>query len=171
MIVYQHSETGELMRHHRSPGADWQVVADPAPDDFGAAPYVVEAGQLVPDLAAARAKQRTIINAARDAAQDGGAMTPFGPMDSNERSRQLLNGAVSAAQIALANAEPFTVTWTLADDSAVTLTAADTITAGLAVAAHVASIHERARVLKARIAAATSFAAIAAITWSIEDPA
>jgi hypothetical protein len=86
-----------------------------------------------------------------------------------QRSRQFLNGAVAAAQIALANETPFAVDWTLADDSTVELDAAGVIAAGLAIAGHVGTIHQRARVLKARIDAAETLAAIAAVTWTLED--
>ncbi len=124
---------------------------------------------LIPDLDAARARQRALINAARDAAQDGGAMTPSGAFDSNERSRQFLNGAVMTATLAQLNSQPFSIDWTLADNSVVTLSGAALIEAGVAVALHVDAIQRRARVLKERIDAAETLAEIVAIGWTLED--
>lgn len=149
--------------------AGWTVAADPLPADYFDRPYRIENGVLVPDLAAARARQRAMINAGRDAAQDGGAETPSGRFDSASRSREFLNGAVVAAQIALAQGQPFSINWTLANNNVVTLDAPGIIAAGLAVAAHVDAMHSRARVLKSRIDAATTLAGIAAITWTVAD--
>lgn len=147
----------------------WQVIADPAPADYHPDLYAVVDGALVPDLARARVAQRAIINAARDAAQDAGADTPSGRMNSDQRARQFINGAVSSAQIALAAGQPFLIDWTLANNSDVTLDAEAMITAGLAVAAHVNAMHQRARVLKARIDAAETLADICAVQWTLED--
>lgn len=124
-----------------------------------------------PDLPAARVRQRALINAARDAAQDGGADTPSGRFDSAPRSREFLNGAALAATLAGMNSQPFTINWTLANNSVVTLDGPQIIAAGLAVAAWVDSVHQRAVVLKARIDAAETAAAISAIVWSLADPA
>lgn len=170
MIVMLDPETG--IRQHVLSAAgheNWIVLADPAPEDYDERLYQVIDGALVPDLETARAEQRAIINAARDAAQDGGADTPSGRFDSAGRSREFLNGAVMAATLAGLNQQPFSIAWTLADNSVVTLDGAAIIAAGLAVAAHVDAIHQRARVLKARIDAAETLADIRAVTWTLED--
>lgn len=170
-VVLHNAATGELVvtAHAADWGEGWTVVADPAPADIETAPYLLAGGVLVPDLAAARATQRAIINAARDAAQHGGAVTSFGTFDTSQRSLLFLNGAVSAAQAALAASASYYVDWTRADDTVATLDAMDTITAGLEVAAHIDTIHQRARVLKQRIDDATTLAAIAAVVWTLED--
>lgn len=171
MIAIHNAETGEIqyVASLAGIGAQWAVVADPAPADLALVPYSVVAGVLVPDLAVVRARQRAIINAGRDAAQDGGADTPSGRFDSAPRSREFLNGAVTNALIAQAGAQPFSIDWTLATNNVVTLTGAQIITAGIAVAQHVDAMHQRARVLKARIDAAETLAAIAAVVWSLVD--
>ena len=128
-------------------------------------------GVYLPDLPAARVRQRALINAARDAAQDGGCDTPSGRFDSAPRSREFLNGAALAATLAGMNSQPFTINWTLANNSVVTLDGPQIIAAGLAVAAWVDSVHQRAVVLKSRIDAAETTAAISAIVWSLADPA
>lgn len=171
MIVIQHGTTDEVQIVATLDGIseEWAIVADPAPADFFTAPYLVEAGALVPDLATARAAQRAVINAARDAAQDGGADTPSGRFDTAGRSREFLNGAVTTAVLAQLNSQGFSINWTLADNSVVTLTGAELIAAGVAVALHVDAIHQRAVVLKDRIDAAETLAAITAIGWTLED--
>jgi Domain of unknown function (DUF4376) len=172
MIAIHNSATGEIAYVASLAGVDlavWAVVADPAPADVATAPYKVADGVLVPDLDAAKARQRSIINAARDAAQDGGAVTPFGVFDSSERSLTYLNGAIKAAEKLAALELPSDTNWTRADNVNVTLTVTELTTAGLAVAAHINAMHQRGRVLKSRIDAATTLAEIAAIGWTLED--
>lgn len=171
MILIQNNATGGLQMVHSLDGyaEGWTVVADPVPADFASGLYLVGNGALVPDLATARARQRAVVNAGRDAAQDGGADTPSGRFDSTPRSREFLNGAITNALIAQAAGVPFTISWTLANNSVVTLTGAELITAGIAVAAHVDAMHQRARVLKERIEAAGTLAEIAAIGWTAAD--
>lgn len=95
------------------------------------------------------------VKARRDAAIDGGATTPSGVVDSDALSRSNISGAVLAAVIAQAAGAPFSMDWTLKDNSVVTLDAADMIAVGLAVMSHVNSAHAVARVLRATIEAAT----------------
>jgi hypothetical protein len=123
-----------------------------------------------PGLDALKARQREEINRARDVAIDGGAVTPAGPVDTNLQSRVLIAGAAQAAMIAASQQQAFQLEWTLADNSAAELDGQGIIALGLAVAAHVDAMHQRARVLKARIDAAEDAEGVAAITWTLEDP-
>jgi len=174
MIALRNSVTGELAIVDSAAGydADWTVAADPAPEQ----PFVWDAsandsaGALVPDLAAARATQRELINAARDTAQDGGADTPSGRFDSAPRSREFLNGAVTNALLSQLAEVAFSIDWTRADNTPVTMSAAQTIAAGQAVAGWVDAVHQRGVVLKARIDAAETLAAIRAVVWTLSDP-
>jgi len=170
MIALRNSVTGELAIVDSAAGydADWTVAADPAP----AQPFMWDdvAGELVPDLAAARATQRELINAARDTAQDGGADTPSGRFDSAPRSREFLNGAVTNALLSQLAEVAFSIDWTRADNTPVTMSAAQTIAAGQAVAGWVDAVHQRGVVLKARIDAAETLAAIRAVVWTLSDP-
>jgi len=150
--------------------ADGVVVADPAPVDWQTAAYTVVDGVLVAALDVARARQRIVINRGRDAAIDAGVATEFGIFDTNLGSRLLISGAVQAASLALANELPWSISWTMADDNEKELTAAEMISAGLQVAAAVDAIHQRSRVLKGRIEAATTLAEVDAVIWTLEDP-
>lgn len=142
----------------------------PLPADLVGMPYAIVEGAPVADLAAVRARQRAMINQARDMAQDGGCDTPSGRFDTKPRSREFLNGAVLAATLAGMNSEAFTINWKLANNSVVTLNGPQIIAAGLAVAAWVDTVHQRAVVLKARIDAAATVAAILAVGWTLTDP-
>jgi hypothetical protein len=169
MIAIWHEADGTLEFALSADGRGGVVVADPAPADWATAPYTVVDGVLVPALDVARARQRALINQARDAAQDGGAETPSGRFDSAPRSREFLNGAAQLALMAQLADAPFSIQWTLADNSTVTLDAAEMIAAAAAVAAHVDAMHQRGRVLKARIDAAETMAEIEAVVWTLED--
>jgi hypothetical protein len=168
-VIIWHEASGELEAAPSAEGRGGVVVADPAPDDWGLVPYRYEGGALVQVLASVRARQRSVINAGRDAAQDGGADTPFGRMDSNSRSREFLNGAAQLALMAKLAGNPFSVDWTLADNSTVTLDADQMIAAAAAVAAHVDAMQQRGRALKSRIDDAGTLAEIEAVVWTLAD--
>lgn len=91
------------------------------------------------------------IKARRDAMIDGGAPTPSGAVDSYLEARTNIAGAVQAATIAQAAAQPFSVSWTLLNNSVVVLDATAMIALGLAVLAHVNACHDRARALRDQI--------------------
>jgi hypothetical protein len=167
MIVIRNTVTGELQVVASATGydSDWTTVADPAPEG----PIRWDGTAVVIDLDAAKARQRALINRARDTAQDGGADTPSGRFDSAPRSREFLNGAVTNALLANISSQAFSITWTRADNSSVTMDADETIAAGVAVATWVDTVHNRARVLKDRIDEATTLAAVQAVTWTLTD--
>lgn len=76
-----------------------------------------------------------------------------------------INGAFSAAKAAFDAGQPFEVTWTLADNSFVTLSAPQMIQVGLDLVAHVNAAHEHARTKRTAIYAATSIPEVEAIEW------
>jgi hypothetical protein len=156
VIALQNTETGAVQFVAALDGVDLAVW-----EEVDAATAGIEQ---------ARTLQRGIINRARDAAIDGGAETPAGAVDTTLASRLLISGAVQAAMIAGAAEQAFAIEWTLADNSVAELDGPGMIGLGLAVAAHVDAIHQRARVLKARIEAAETVAEVEAVVWSLEDP-
>jgi len=121
------------------------------------------------DLSIARAARIEQLKAERDALQDGGCMTPLGRMDSNSRSREFLNGAVAAAQVALAAGEAWSIAWTMEDNSIVVHDAAQIVAAGLAVAAHVVAMHAIYTGLRGAVEAAETVAAVEAVVWPAEQ--
>lgn len=104
------------------------------------------------------------VKSKRDAVIDGGVLVDgIGTFDSNLESRVNIAGAVSMAQIALANEQLFSMSWTLADNSVVTLDGSQMIAVGVAVGQHVAAAHENAQGLRLAIEAAEDAEALAAI--------
>ena len=96
------------------------------------------------------------VKAKRDAAINGGAMTPIGMVDSNELSRTNITGAAVGALIAQAAGAPFSIEWTAQDNSVHTLDGAGMIALGMAALQHVSHAHDVARDFRVAIEAAAS---------------
>lgn len=99
----------------------------------------------------------------REAKVDGGAPTPSGVVDSDTLARSNIAGATLAATIARGANQPYSVVWTLQDNTTVTLDADAMIAVGLAVMAHVDACYSRGRVLRAAIDGAADMAELLAI--------
>lgn len=123
-------------------------------------------GDFLPTL---RSEKWNKLKAARDEAEWGGVDTPWGRFDSDEQSQGKINGAVTAALVLTAQQQAFLQNWTLADNSVVQLDGTAMVTVGLMIMAWVDAVHQRSRVLRARVATATTAAEVAAITWSMTD--
>lgn len=76
-----------------------------------------------------------------------------------------IGGAVQMALIAQVASAPFTIDWTLADNSVVTLNAQQMIGVGVALGRHIAAIYDTARALRETIDSATSKQNVDAISW------
>jgi hypothetical protein len=83
----------------------------------------------------------------RDRAEFGGFSWDGSRFDSDALSQQRITGAVTLAMMNSA----FLISWTLADNTVRTLTAADMIAVGVALGQHVNACQERARVLRREI--------------------
>lgn len=79
----------------------------------------------------------------------------------DEVSQRRIQGAVQLSAID----DTLTLDWTLADNSVQTFTAADYIQIGQALAVHVSQCHERGRILRLEIEAATTLEELEAIVW------
>lgn len=99
----------------------------------------------------------------RQAKMDGGVVTPWGMVDSDATAKTNISGSVQLAMLAQAAGEPFEIEWTMKDNSEATLDAAAMISIGSAVGAHIAACHERGRVLRMEIFAATTMAELEAV--------
>lgn len=76
-----------------------------------------------------------------------------------------ISGAVQLALLAQMADQPFTINWTLADNSVVSLDGAAVIAVGTALGAMVNSVHDIARSLRMRIDMASTIEEIEAIAW------
>jgi hypothetical protein len=154
MIAVENIDTGEVQlvaSLDGYPSPPWAVL-DPAP----AWPW--------------RDEVRARINRARDEAQEGGADTVIGRLDTSPKSREFLHGKVTEALITQLAGGSYTTNFTRADNTTDSFTGAQIIQAGVDVAAWVDAVHARALVLKGRIDAAETLAELEAITWTLEDP-
>lgn len=92
---------------------------------------------------------RQDLNSARDAEIAKGADTPIGKVDLSGDSLSLLNSAVNRALIAKLSDGEFTETWTLKDNSTVTLEDADSMLAvGRAVSEFISGVYSETRMKK-----------------------
>ena len=131
---------------------------------FAGATYVADAA--VDDIETARACKWAEIKGERDRLENGGFDMPdVGRFDSDADSRARIVGAVTAAKIAKDEGQPFSVEWTLADNTTVMLNAEQVISVGFAMLTHTTSTHEKGRVLRAQIDAAEDVDSLNAITW------
>ena len=131
---------------------------------FAGATYVADAA--VDDIETARARKWADIKAERDRLECGGFDMPgIGRFDSDADSRARIVGAVTAAKIAQDAGQPYSITWTLADNSTADLDAAGIIAVGFALLAHIDAIHQRSRTLRQQIDSAQALQALAAVRW------
>lgn len=123
------------------------------------------------DLDTAKAVKWSEIKAQRDQLECSGFdLAGVGRFDSDEESRNKIIGASLAAKIARDAEQPYSIAWTLADNTVAQLDADGIIDAGFAMLAHLNAIHQRSRALYALIQAAETAEAVAAITWAEPEP-
>lgn len=105
------------------------------------------------------------IKAARDAAINAPLSTPFGTFDADADSRRNLTDAILMLQTLTAMGQEASISWTLLDNTSVTLTDQQLVMVGLSLGARVQTAHATARLLRAAIFAATTAADVAAVIW------
>lgn len=105
-------------------------------------------------LADAKAAMRAKVSDMTRKKQEAGAPTPEGVCDSDMNSRNKLNGAVLMAMLSAQARQPFAITWTMADNSNVSLDGPRMIAMASAVGSYVAACHAQGQALKDAIEAA-----------------
>lgn len=95
------------------------------------------------------------VKAKRDACEQAGCQTPYGPIDTNPDSQRKVGGGSTAA---LALGASFSKKWRMADNSYQVLDAAKMIEVGLLVVAHVDACQQRKNDLDEAIEEATTLA-------------
>ena len=105
------------------------------------------------------------IKTAREAAFNAPLATPHGVFDSGARDRTNITDAVLMAQTLAALGQPVSINFTLANNTTVTLNAAQMVEVGLALGAKVQAAYAIARALRTAIAAAPTIAVVQAISW------
>ncbi len=126
--------------------------------------YVIN-GEPVSDADVIRAAKKAQINAIRDNEE----LQPFEYLgklfDADEKAMKRLSLATQAAQAAILAGQSFSITWTCADNSTIDLDRTQMLGALEAMMRRGVELHEKARVLKALVDAATTAAEVGAIRW------
>lgn len=124
-------------------------------------------GQIVADqsntLAAAKERAWTGIKVARAVAESSDFMYDGGYYQADKAR---ITGAVQLAVLAKMNSQPYTVTWTLTDNTTRTLSADQMIAMGIALGKHVDGVFSLGRAFRARINAATTIEEASAVVWT-----
>ena len=105
------------------------------------------------------------IKASRDAAEFGKFTALAHVFDGDEQSKSRISDAVLMAVLSQSAGQPFSINWTLADNSVVALSGAQMIAVGTALGQHVAQTFEKGRALRTQIKAAQNHAALNLIAW------
>lgn len=116
-------------------------------------------------VSAAGARKWAFIKSQRSALEFGGFTWDGSAFDSDPQAQARIQGGVQLATIAAAQSQPFSIDWTLADNTVRTLSGADMIAVGMTLAAHVQTVHAIARALRLQIEAATTLAEVEAVVW------
>lgn len=186
------ASTGQVLRSGFMPDEAMALLqaTDGEAVHFGQIPpmhYVGEGGALVPmgerpsadhvfdwvvhawhdprTLDEIRAHRWGEIKTQRDQIESAGFPLSGKMLDSDTRSVQRINTAVQAAQAALATGLPFSIVWTCADGSALSLDAAGMLAAPVALAMYANQLHQIAKQLRTQIEAAANAEEVAAVTW------
>lgn len=143
-----------LSADYKQSVAEWLVSAE--------GPYA--GGQIVSDADYAFVSVKSELlrktKAKRDSTRDGGAQTPFGPVDTDINSRLNISGSVTMA--GLLGAE-FATAWRMSDNSLVQLDATQMTQLGMLVGQFVAACQTRKNEIDAAIEACTNLIELEAI--------
>lgn len=116
-------------------------------------------------LSAAQEEAWLRIKKRREAVEFGPFVWSGHTFDGDSESQRRIQGAAQLAAIAQAAGAPWTIVWTLADNSEIEMSAADMIGAGMALATSVASAHATARQLRAQIMQSQTLEELDAVVW------
>lgn len=105
------------------------------------------------------------IKATREANEFGGFTWDGSVFDSDAISQARIQGAVVLAMQALGAEVAFSIDWTLKDNSVRSLTGMQVVAVGQALATHVGTQHEIARILRTSIEEAVSISEVESVSW------
>lgn len=158
VLVGNEYSTGYL-----SDGTHYELPPQPSPNHtFNWHTKQWEDPRTLTDL---KATQWTQIKQARTAFIDAPLVTPYGTFDSDAAGRTSITDAVLLANNLTALSLPVAIEFTLADNSVVTLDAAQIVEVGLLLGQKVQHAHPHSQALRAQIEAATTKEAVESVTW------
>jgi hypothetical protein len=107
----------------------------------------------------------------REQQKESGCNTASGRVQTNADSQRIISGAVQAADLSKRYGQPFSMNFTMADNSVVALTADEMIALGLAVAARISACHDVGTGIRDAINAATTAEEAFAVPYQAGYPA
>lgn len=107
--------------------------------------------KVQPNLDQLKTAKHNAINDLKNTKQDTPAPTPFGAVDNDDSSKIKINGAVTMAMLAVQQGQPFSVDWTMADNSVQTFNSTQMMQMGEAAGQYISQVHDHARDLKAQV--------------------
>lgn len=125
----------------------------------------VKRPEYVPTLEEIKAAKWIEIKTKRDQLEQAGVPYLGKILDSDTVSVQRIAIAVQAAQAAIAANVPFTLAWTMQDNTAVEMDAAQDVGMAVALAQYSDNLHQTARMLREKIEAAETAEELEAIAW------
>lgn len=108
------------------------------------------------DFSEAKGLAWQVVKSQRDAKEFGPFVWNVYTFDGDIDAQRRINLAVMGAQAALIAGQPWSMDWTLADNSVVTLSASEMVAVAQALGANIAAAHEEARLKRVAIEAATT---------------
>lgn len=149
--------------------SDWRVrsgtLTNVAPNPGPAYRWDVTSESWIPDIPKAKADKLQQLKTTRNQKESGGFTWDSSVFDSDPISQIRIQGGVSLAQIAAGGALPFTIDWTLKNNTIRTLSAQDMIQVGLSLAYHITSTHDQYRSLKNQVDTATTVESVNSVVW------
>lgn len=123
------------------------------------------ASSYVLNMTRAKQEQWDAIKEKRTEIENAGFYWQTYLFDSDPISQSRIQGAVQMAQIALSQNQPFSIDWTIANDTVVTLSAQDMVSVGLALGSHINQCHVIGRQLREQIDAAQTPEVLESVVW------
>ncbi len=101
----------------------------------------------------------------RDSSEFSGFTWDGSTFDSDQISQSRIQGAVQLASMSINAEQPFSIEWTLADNSTRILSAEQMLAVGVALSQHVSLQHSKARLLRSSIESCETKEELENITW------
>lgn len=109
----------------------------------------------------------TTIKNHRDWLEYAGFTWDNSTFDSDPQSQSRIQGGVQLALMAQQSNQPFSINWTLKDNTVRTLNIQDMLAVGQALASHIQTLHQTSRTLREQLNAATTVEQVQAIGWPV----
>ncbi|TCL35659.1 uncharacterized protein DUF4376 [Anaerospora hongkongensis] len=187
-VIGTDPETGEDITQTAAPvsvviGYDPDTFEPPIPEDFvqitdeeqalyctgeyirGEDGKPVKRPAYVPTVEELKERKWGEIKEKRDRLEQSGVPYLGKVLDSDTVSVQRIAIAVQAAQAAIAAEQPFTLEWTMQDNTAVEMDAVQVVGMSVALAHYSDSLHQTARGIREQIEAATTAEELANVKW------